>query len=308
MKNSIILIIVSVAALVVFQMCQQKPLKPDTNDDFLSGSIKIVADESFAPILNEEMYIFKYSFKEAKPELLYKPENEAMQLFLSDSVRVAVLARELRPDELRILQGRALPPKINRFALDAVTLIVNQASADTLSSVNEIKKLLNGQVKTDKSIVFDNANSSVINYLKEFSGNQKMQQKNLYALKSNVEVIKYVSAHPDAIGIISFTWLNDPDKSYADFVNKVKIVALKDEHSKTESKSYFKPSQETIALKQYPLIRSLYILNSTGKMGLGTGFASFLASPRGQRIVLKSGLLPDTIPPREISISKSIKL
>jgi len=51
----------------------------------------------------------------------------------------------------------------------------------------------------------------------------------------------------------------------------------------------------------------LYILNCTGKNGLGMEFAGFMKSDRGQRIILKSGLLPDNIPGREITIEKKIK-
>jgi len=254
--------------------------------------------------LDEELYIFKALYKEAKPDVLYKSENEALNLFLNDSIRVAILARAPNADEIRLLNSRKLPPEVNMFAYDAVTLIVNKASADTVTSVTEVKKMLNGQAKTDRDIVFDNPNSSITRYLKEFSGNKELKQKNIYALKSNVEVMKYVSEHPNAIGFISFTWLNDPDKSYADLVNKVKIVGIQNEAYKDDPKSYFRPSQTTLALKQYPLIRGLYIINSTGRIGLGAGFASFLASERGQRIILRSGILPDSIPPREINIVK----
>jgi phosphate transport system substrate-binding protein len=92
--------------------------------------------------------------------------------------------------------------------------------------------MLNGTAKTDKSIVFDNPNSSLVRYLKHLSGNKELKQKNIYALSSNKEVIKYVSEHSDAIGITGFSWLNDPDKDYAAAVDKVKIVGVKDENSK----------------------------------------------------------------------------
>ena len=166
--------------------------------------------------------------------------------------------------------------------------------------------MLNGRTKLDKNIVFDNPNSGLVRYLKEFSGNKEFKQKNIYALKSNKEVIKYVSQHPNAIGIVGFSWLNDPDKDYADAVQKVKIVGVMDDVSKAASKQYFTPSQNTLALKQYPLTRNLYILNCTGQFGLGMEFVAFLISDRGQRIILKSGLLPDDIPPREIN-SNTVK-
>jgi phosphate transport system substrate-binding protein len=173
--------------------------------------------------------------------------------------------------------------------------------------VSEIKKMLNGDTKTDKDIVFDNPNSGLVRYLKELSGNKDFKQKNIYSLKSNKEVIEYVSGHPNAIGITGFSWLNDPEKDYADAVSKVKIVSVKDDISKNSSKQYYSPSQQTLALKQYPLTRNLYILNFTGKLGLGMEFAAFIAGDRGQRIILKSGLLPDEIPGREINIVSKIQ-
>ncbi|GAA4334167.1 substrate-binding domain-containing protein [Mucilaginibacter gynuensis] len=284
--------------------CSQKDKKAELKEDFTSGTVKFIADESFKPIIGEEEYIFESLFENAHPEIIYRSENEALNLFLNDSIRVAILSREPTADEIKVLKSRNLPPDVSRFAIDAVALIVNKASADTLITVQEIKKMLNGDTKTDKNIVFDNPNSSLVRYLKDFSGNKEFKQKNIYALKSNKEVIEYVSKHEGAIGITGFSWLNDPDADYAAAVKNVKIVGVKDEASKSFPNDYFKPSQSTLVLKQYPLSRGLYIINCSGKMGLGTGFASFLLSDRGQRIILKSGLLPDSIPAREINIKK----
>ncbi|QJD95298.1 phosphate ABC transporter substrate-binding protein [Mucilaginibacter robiniae] len=308
MKNSIVVIIGCILVLVGFEMCRQKEVhqqaKPKGTDDFTSGVAQFVADESFQPILDEELFVYKAMFPEAKPQVVYKSENDALRLFLNDSIRVAILSRELKPAEVKILSDRTLAPEINCFAIDAVTLIVNQQSADTTISVNQLKAALNGKGMTDKSIVFDNPNSSLVRYLKELSGSKDLNARNIYALKSNKDVIAYVSQHPQAIGIVGFSWLDDPDEDYAAAVAKVKIVGVKDESNKKAPNEYFKPSQETLALKQYPLSRRLYMINSSGKMGLGTGFATFLASERGQRIILKSGLLPDSIPQRQINIKK----
>jgi len=166
--------------------------------------------------------------------------------------------------------------------------------------------MLSGKAKTAMNIVFDNPNSSLVRYLKTLSGVNDFKQSNIYALKSNKEVIKYVSNHPDAIGFVGFNWLDDPDKDYADAVNNIKIVGVKDEGNKKYATEYYKPSQETLSLGQYPLKRELYIVNCTGRQGLGEGFQLFLISDRGQRIVLSSGLLPSTMPGREIEIKHTV--
>jgi phosphate transport system substrate-binding protein len=287
----------------VFDACRQKAKPVEQRDSVVSGTVKIAVDESLQPIVDEEAYVFEHLNPKARPDILYRPENGVLSLLLNDSVRVAFLSRDLTIDEKKILTDRTLPPVVDRFAIDAIALIVNQASNDTLITVNEIKKMLNGQARTTTNIVFDNPNSGLVRYLKQFSGNKDFKQKNIYALKTNEEVIKYVSQHPQAIGITGFGWLNDPDADYADAVKKVKIVAVKDENSKDAPGQYFKPSQNTLALKQYPLTRDLYVVNCTGKMGLGSGFTYFVLGERGQRIILESGILPDSIPEREINIT-----
>lgn len=313
------------SALALFSVTESCKQKDKTNGPDQPNESRMVIDESLKPIVDEELYVFNalyndptgkkdvfpgidnsvHSISGVNSNLIYTPENNAVELFLADTARIALLSRDLNAAEYKELQARNSHPLITRFAIDAIALIVNQASNDTLITVSDIKKMLNGNTKTDKNIVFDNPNSGLVRYLKTFSGNQLLKGKNIYALKSNKEVIQYVSMHPDAIGIADFSWLNDPDKDYADAVNKVKIVRVKDDINKKADPGYFFPSQNTLALKQYPLSRDLYILYSTSK--LGTEFASFLQSDRGQRIILKSGLLPDDIPNRRINIIRTIK-
>jgi len=301
-RKSILLIVLGVVALLGFETCRQKKAKT-TTDTFMTGKTDLLVDESLAPIIDEEAYVFKALYPDAKPRLLYKTESEAVNLLVNDSVTFAIMARNLTPEEARIMAQRTLPAEVNKFAVDAVTLIVNEQSNDTTITVSAIKAMLNGKAKTDKNIVFDNPNSSLARYLKDLSGNQGLTGKNIFGLKTNKEVINYVSQHPQAIGITGFAWLNDPDSDYAEALKKVRIVAVKDDSKKNDI-GFTKPSQETLYLKQYPLIRSIYIVNCSGRQGLGTGFAAFLLSDRGQRIVLKSGLLPDSIPGREINIVK----
>ncbi|HEY9534271.1 MAG TPA: substrate-binding domain-containing protein [Mucilaginibacter sp.] len=299
-------LVLCLSALVCLQSCKQKTGPAVQEDTVNSGTVNIAADESAQPIVAEEVYIFKHFNEKAHLQILYQTENTVLRRLLNDSVRFAILTRELNPEEKKILTGRTLPPVINRFAIDAVTFIVNEASADTQMTVSDVKKMLNGQIKRNTNIVFDNPNSSLVRYLKDFSGNKDFKLKNIFAVKNNKEVIKYISQHPQAIGITGFDWLNDPDDDYADAVRKVKIVGIKDESNKKAPNQYFKPSQTTLALKQYPFARNLYLVNCTGKMGLASGFGQFILSERGQRIILRSGILPDSLPQREIIIKRNL--
>ena len=302
--NFIILIIFG---LLTASCGQKSGKKAAPEEGFAAGKIRIIADESFEPVVTAEETVFESLFPDATLDIAFRSENELLNIFLNDSARVAIMSRELTKEERKVLDDRKLPPVYSRFAVDAVAIIVNRQSADTLITVAELKKMLNGQTKTDKNIVFDNPNSSLVRYLREFSGNKEFKQKNIYALKSNKEVLKYVSEHTGAFGIVGFSWLTDPDEDYAEYTDAVQTVSVRDESSKQYPGQYFKPSQNTLVLHQYPLSRELYLINSTGKIGLAAGFAAFLESPRGQKIILKSGLLPDSIPRREINIIKDFK-
>jgi phosphate transport system substrate-binding protein len=50
--------------------------------------------------------------------------------------------------------------------------------------------------------------------------------------------------------------------------------------------------QESMITRRYPLVRSLFYINKENYKGLGTGFAAFLKSERGQLIFRRAYLGP----------------
>ncbi|MGI4805355.1 MAG: PstS family phosphate ABC transporter substrate-binding protein [Janthinobacterium lividum] len=291
---------------VCLASCNQNRIDDNSTDEFTSGTYNFVFDESISPILDQEIYVFKSLYTQAKPNVIYQPENKILDLVLNNKARFAVMGRDLNQNEVKLLTNRGLPPKIGKVAFDAITLIVGKNVTDTVMSLTQIKSLFDTNTKNTKSLVFDNPNSSVLNYLKSFFGLKGSSQKNIYAVKNSKEVIKYVASHDGSIGFISYSWLIEPDSDYVGATKNIKVVNIKSDSLSSKTENYFKPSQSTLALKQYPLTRAVYVVDCTGKIGLGTGFASFLQSERGQKIVLRSGLLPDSMPTREINIKKEL--
>ena len=104
------------------------------------------------------------------------------------------------------------------------------------------------------------------------------------------------------IGVLGLNWLSQPMPEMQPFVDKVNVLSVKG----ISKKEYYAPSQNNIAEAKYPLARDLYIINGQGYSGLGMGFASFVAGDIGQRIILKSGLMPARVPGRKIIIRNEI--
>lgn len=122
------------------------------------------------------------------------------------------------------------------------------------------------------------------------------------ALTTNREVIDYVARTPDAIGIIGVNWLSDRnDSTGLSFSKEVRLMSVSAADKAMPDNSY-KPYQAYLYYGDYPLARSIYALLNDPRSALPWGFASFLASDRGQRIILKSGLVPATQPVRVVNV------
>jgi phosphate transport system substrate-binding protein len=230
-------------------------------------------------------------------------ETEAIQTLVKDTSSIAVLSRKLNADEMKIFANRKIIPKITPIAIDAVALITNKNSNDTLVDIRDVIDFMNGKPSPKiKGLVFDNPNSSTVRYMNTLAGLTSIPQKGVFSFGTNNEVIKFVSQNDGMIGVVGLNWLTQPRPEMQQYVDKVAVLSVKGNNQN----DFYAPDQNNIAEGKYALAREIYIVNCQGFSGLGMGFASFVAGDIGQRIILKSGLLPYKVPPRKLSIRNQI--
>jgi phosphate transport system substrate-binding protein len=283
-----------VLVLFVFA-CQDK-----NKETIIKGKASLFVDESIFPIVEDQQAVFETEY-DAKLKLITKSENEIINSLMNDTVKIAVLPRKLSNDELKAFVAKKINPKMTHFATDAVVFIRNKKSNDTLIALDDVINFMKGNsVNGIKGLVFDNPNSSSVRLISELSGIKVTPQKNIYSFNTNNEVIKYVAEKDGMIGVVGINWLTQAPLDMQNNVDAVSVLSVKN----INKQDYIYPSQDNLAQGKYPLARDLYIINCQGYSGLGMGFASFLGGERGQRIVLKSGLLPVRMPSRKIVIRK----
>jgi phosphate transport system substrate-binding protein len=274
-----------------------------TNQEtILKGKAILLVDETIKPIMEDQIEIFESRY-EATIKLDARSENEVIQSLVKDTSSIAVLARKLNDDEMKVFASRKIIPKTTPIAIDAIALITNRNSKDSLVALNDVLDFMRG--KTDgkiKGLVFDNPNSSTVRYMNTLAGLASIPQKGVFSFATNNEVIKFVSENEGMIGIVGLNWLSQPMPEMQSYVDKITIVSIKG----LNDSNYYAPDQNNIAEGKYALARELFIVNCQGFSGLGMGFASFVAGDIGQRIILKSGLLPYKVPPRKLNIRKQI--
>jgi phosphate transport system substrate-binding protein len=296
--------------LVVLASCGTNPDQP-YSDTPTSGKVNAAADESLVPLAGAQLDTFHSLYRYAKINMVYKPEDDIFRMLVDDSVKVIMATRKLNDKENAYFKSRNLIPVTTKVAFDAVAVIVNRSNPDSLFSIDQIKKILNGEYSTWKQLnsatplkniafVFDQNGSSTYRYLKEYFNITHPLPEWCFAAKSNKDVISYVEEHENAIGVIGVSWISDEDDSdVRGFLSRIKVAGIAaDEHAAVND--YYKPYQGYIAEKTYPFIREVYMISREGRAGLGTGFVSFVAGDQGQRIVRLNGLLPATMPVRLI--------
>jgi phosphate transport system substrate-binding protein len=286
------------------------------DDTPTSGKLKISVDESFAPIIDSHVYTFQKLYKYAKIQASYKPEGEIIKDLLQDSSRLIVISRLLTPGESQYFEKIKITPRVTKVAVDGVALIVHPNNRDTLLTMAQLKEIFSGRAASwkkinpesklsDLTIVFDNNNSSTARYILDSINQKQPLPANTFAAKSNPALIDYVAKNPNAIGVLGVNWISDFDDSTAiGFLRKIKVVAVSAKNNPASANDYYQPFQGYLAQGTYPLRRNLFIISREARAGLGTGFASFVAAEKGQRIFLKSGLLPATMPIRLVSVKE----
>lgn len=289
MKHSFLIL----AVLLFFAACKGKEEKikdePDTPN---KGTIRISVDESFKPVIEEQIKIHHSSFPDTKIIVSYKPEVECLKDLQNDSTRMILIARGLSKQESSIFESSlGYHPQFAVLAYDAVAVIVNHASADSVFTMNDLKDILSG--KSKKIAVMDGKNAtSTVRFLKDSILRGAAFGTNVVASKNSEDVVDIVSKNENVVGFVGLSWVGDSyDPKQQENLKKIRLALV--ECVRCVEKGFFaKPSQATISYAQYPLPRPMYYILKENSAGLGTGFMNFMSLERGQLIFKRALLVP----------------
>jgi len=261
-------------------------------DTIDSGTIYISADESFKPVIDSQIKVFQALHPKAKVVPFYKPEAECIRDLAVDSIRMVIITRTFTPQEENfIVDSFRLAPKSLVIAQDAVAVIVNPSSPDSLFTMNEIKQILTGRFRKNLIPILDgtHATSTVRFVIDSVLRGESLSPKAM-AADSSEGVIDYVSKNPNSVGFIGVSWIgNHDDTMQMSFLKKVRMAYLE---SKDSLDNYILPWQANIYAGRYPMIRDLVYILKEKNLGLGKGFANFLSGEQGQLIFKRAYLLP----------------
>ena len=263
-------------------------------DNYRIGTMRISADESFKPIIDAQVQVYQSNNPSTRIHVDYKAEAECLKDMLTDSVRMIIATRvNTDAEERKVADTFKTELKSIVIARDAIAVITNPESEDSLFTMTEIRDILTGRFKKNLIPVFDGVKAtSTIRYIIDSVLKGEELSPKAVAARSSEAVIDYIAKTPGAIGFIGVSWVgNREDTMQLGFLKKVKICYLESVYLKER---YVIPLQVHIAEGNYPMVRDLvYILKENYK-GLGHGFGDFLSGDIGQLIFKRAYLMPAT--------------
>lgn len=301
-------------AILFFSACK-KSNTASRLESQTTGYTQVACDEGFYRVLQDELGVFLAQNPDADIETRVTSEPELFRLLQEDSIHLAFAYREPTQEEHAVIKSHKRILRTQKIAIEGVALVINKSNRDSLISTRSITDILTGKI--DKwsqinengsannapiQVVFDHPQSSTVRYLVDSLTRGLPLSSNLRALKSSVDVLDYVAENTNALGIIGVSWISNPEDSLnLSFDDKIRVMSVSTNYPADEQESY-KPYPAYLGLGVYPLKRDVYRILTDDKYSLSSGFATFVGGDVGQRIILRSGLVPGTRPTRLISL------
>ena len=319
---------------IIFAATACTPIK---KGEYASGSATIYCDDGFKNILQEEIEVFEYTYPQSSIIPFYVSEGAAIDTFMNDGTQAIISSKELTKEQIQYMRSKfKRVVRQSCIAVDAVALITNKDNPVDALSMEQIGDILNGKITnwnqlagndtTKIKIVFDNAESSTVSYLRDKflpAGKTISESTNSFAQQNNAQVFDVVKTDPNALGVISVSWLGDDlsaakkvplDKRVEDYANETDTVAVNlttevkilKVSNPTEDNDYnlvsYSPYQAYIYSGEYPLVRKIYMISTASNSTVLHSFYVYVTGFVGQKIISKTGILPYHMNPRVVQI------
>lgn len=296
-----------------------------------SGAATLVCDKSFENILNQEIDVFEHIYPKVSLGVQYVSQAEALDRLMSGDTRMAVVGRDLTPNEMSRLKKNKETKNVRsmKIAVDAVALIVNPSNPVSKLSLEEVSNILSGKVNNwsqiepgapDKKIrvMLDDPGSGLATYMRDKLMKGAEFDTTVVVNAGSVQgIFERVKTNPYAIGVIGVSWLTTDLSSYSDHNESDEDVQAKVDMARdtaaidgaeinermansgvktirlmSNSVKAYPPTQENIYSGDYPLTRPIYMITTASPAGPLGGFYSFVTGREGQRLIMKTGIMP----------------
>jgi phosphate transport system substrate-binding protein len=237
---------------------------------------------------------FQALYPQAVVDLRGGTSREAVSALFAAECDLAVITRELLPEERAAAVRGGLELEGYQVARDAVVAVVNRANPVENMALQNLRGIyqgeitrwseLGGEARPIRVVIQPPEADITAFFVEAVMGGEPVTASSIYAT-SDSAVRARVRDDPGAIGYVTLGGLRE------DEARSLRVATL-------PGMRYWKPDLEAIHRGDYPLTRSVQTYVRTDGPSLAGGLITFLTSRDGQQIVHEAGLVPTTVPVR----------
>jgi len=273
--------------------CAPRSAPGRVEDSLTSGRILVVCSRDAQDLITRERDAFRTLYPQAQIELREGSAREAVGALFGARCDLAVLTRELLPEEHAAASRGGLELEGYPIARDAVVALVNPENPVQNISLQDLRGIFRGAITNwsalggaNRSIrvVIQPPDADITGFFTEaVLGGEPIAAASIYETADST-VAARVRSDPDAIGYVTLAGV-------ADGCRPLRIATL-------AGMRYWTPDLEAVHNGDYPLTRIVYTYVRATGHPLANGFITFVTSRDGQWIVHEAGLVPTTVPVR----------
>jgi phosphate transport system substrate-binding protein len=255
-------------------------------------SIVLAGAETLAPMLRGEILSFRDRYpKSAEIQIVPNGSAEGMEQLVNGEVAMSVLTRELTDPEVKAAVARA-GLVAYPIAWDAVAVIVNPACPVEQISRTELADVYRGSITLWDTLgwraggaiapLTADPRSGLFEFIQQSLLGGDPYGRGVYAQTSEKDIVQIVATRPRTIGLVSHGLVD----------GRVRALRM----SPAKGLPYTPLSRESLMLKQYPLLRGISVCTPQNADATASDFVTFVSSMDGQRIAVRYGYAPATVP------------
>lgn len=292
---------VLVVVLAGLAGCTPRQPSPGTEDSHTAGRITIVCVPDAIGLIERELEAFQALYPDAEIHVRTGTSRDAVSALYAAEADLAVVARELEPEERDAASAAGLDLQGYRYARDALVVVVHPENPVENVSREDVAGIYRGDVTRWSELgggagsivpVVQPPDTDLSLFLMDTLLDGEPPGIRAVTAPGDSAVVAAVRSDPRAVGYVSL--------AAADRGARALRVAA------TTGLSYWKPDLEAVYKGDYPLTRFQNVFVRADGAKLAHGFITFVTSEAGQRIVHEAGLVPTTVPVRFVRRSPMI--
>jgi len=288
-------IYVVAAALVASSVCGCSPQLPEqqAQEDLTSGHITLVCSPEALEVIERNIQAFERLYPKARIEVRAGSSRDAIAALFGARADIAVITRDLVPEEREAAVRGRLEVEGYRFARDAAVLVVNPSNPVNNLTLDDVQRIYRGDVGHWSELggsavpvepVVQSPDADLTEFfIEEVLGGEPIRARSI-RVKSDEEVVRTVRERVGAIGYVTMSHARRDARA-------VRLAALK-------GLPYYAADLEMVHEGKYPVTRfyNLYVRAKT--TALADGFITYVTSLDGQKLIREVGLVPTSVPVR----------